>query len=244
MSNTQKLSTEEYARKLYEMLKPSGWHDILKGFLLSEDFVTIIATLEKCVADGERFTPPLKQVFNAFLECPYDKTRVIMLGQDPYPQIGVADGIAFSCSNTKKAEASLQYIFRAVNDTVYEGKKDVTKFDPDLRRWANQGVLMLNTALTTEINKIGKHFDIWQPFIAYLVDMLNASYNDYVWVFMGRKAQQFEDLVDNVLNNTLILECSHPASAAYAKQAHWDCNNVFNAVNQHQSEQKKPIIVW
>ena len=82
MSNTQKLSTEEYAKKLYEMLKPSGWHDILKGFLLSEDFVTIIATLEKCVADGERFTPPLKQVFNAFMECPYDKTKVIMMAQD------------------------------------------------------------------------------------------------------------------------------------------------------------------
>jgi uracil-DNA glycosylase len=244
MSNTQKLSTEEYAKKLYDMLKPSGWHDILKGFLLSEDFVTIIATLEKCVADGERFTPPLKQVFSAFMECPYDKTKVIVLGQDPYCQIHVADGIAFSCGNTKKAEASLRYIFGAVNDTVYEGKKDATKFDPDLRRWANQGVLMLNTALTTEINKIGKHFDIWQPFIAYLVDMLNTSHNDYVWIFMGRKAQEYEDLVDNVLNNTVLLECSHPASAAYAKESKWNCSNIFNATNQHLVEQKKVPIIW
>lgn len=244
MSNIQKLSTEEYAKKLYDMLKPSGWHDILKGFLLSEDFVTIIATLEKCVADGERFTPPLKQVFSAFMECPYDTTKVIVLGQDPYPQIHVADGIAFSCGNTKKAEASLRYIFGAVNDTVYEGKKDATKFDPDLRRWANQGVLMLNTALTTEINKIGKHFDIWQPFIAYLVDMLNTSHNDYVWIFMGRKAQEYEDLVDNVLNNTVLLECTHPASAAYAKESKWNCNNVFNATNQHLKEQKKVPIIW
>ena len=244
MSNTQKLSAEEYAKKLYEMLKPSGWHDVLKGFLLSEDFVTIIATLEKCVADGQRFTPPLKQVFSAFMNCPYDKTKVIILGQDPYPQIGVADGIAFSCGNTKKPEASLRYIFHAVNDTVYEGKKDVAIFDPDLRRWSNQGVLLLNTALTTEINKIGKHFDIWQPFIAYLVDMLNTSYNDYVWVFMGRKAQDYEDLVDNVLNNTVLLQCSHPASAAYAKQSKWDCSNVFNLTNEHLIQQKKQPIIW
>jgi len=244
MSNTQKLSTEEYAKKLYDMLKPSGWHDILKGFLLSEDFVTIIATLEKCVADGERFTPPLKQVFNAFMECPYDTTKVIILGQDPYPQIHVSDGLAFSCGNTKKAEASLHYIHRAVNDTVYEGKKDASKFDPDLRRWANQGVLLLNTALTTEINKIGKHLNIWEPFIAYLVDMLNTSHNDYVWVFMGRKAQKYEELVDNVLNNTVLLECSHPASAAYAKQSNWDCNNVFNTTNQHLIQQKKTPIIW
>jgi len=246
MSNIpNKLTPQEYASKMYDMLKPSGWHDILKGFLLSEDFVTIITTLEKCVDEGQRFTPPLKQVFNAFMQCPYDKTRVIMIGQDPYPQLGVADGIAFSCGNTKKAETSLRYILHAVNDTVYESKKDVNTFDPDLRRWSNQGVLLLNTALTTEINKIGKHLDIWQPFIAYLVDMLNASYNDYVWVFMGKKAQHYEDLVDSVLSNTLLLQCSHPASAAYAKAHHWDCNNIFNAVNQHLKEQKKlPEIIW
>lgn len=246
MSNIpNKLTPQEYASKMYEMLKPSGWHDILKGFLLSEDFVTIITTLEKCVDDGQRFTPPLKQVFNAFMQCPYDKTRVIMIGQDPYPQIGVADGIAFSCGNTKKAETSLRYILNAVNTTVYEGKKDVSTFDPDLRRWANQGVLLLNTALTTEIGKIGKHIDMWHPFIAYLVDMLNTSHNDYVWVFMGKKAQHYEDLVDGILNNTLLLQCSHPASAAYAKAHHWDCNNIFNTVNQHLKEQRKlPEIVW
>jgi uracil-DNA glycosylase len=245
MSENQKNTPEEYAKKLYEMLKPSGWHNILKGFLLSEDFVTIITTLEKCVADGERFTPPLKQVFNAFMQCPYDKTRVIVLGQDPYPQLGAADGIAFSCGNTKKPEASLRYILNAVNDTVYESKKDVTKFDPDLTRWANQGVLLLNTALTTEINKIGKHLDIWQPFITYLVDMLNSSDNDYVWVFMGKKAEEYKDLVDDVLNNSVILKCSHPASAAYAKSKNWDCNNIFNAVNQHLKKQNKlPEIVW
>ena len=246
MSNIpNKLTPQEYASKMYEMLKPSGWHDILKGFLLSEDFVTIITTLEKCVDDGQRFTPPLKQVFNAFMQCPYDKTRVIMIGQDPYPQIGVADGIAFSCGNTKKAETSLRYILNAVNTTVYEGKKDVSTFDPDLRRWANQGVLLLNTALTTEINKIGKHIDMWHPFIAYLVDMLNTSHNDYVWVFMGKKAQHYEDLVDGILNNTLLLQCSHPASAAYAKAHHWDCNNIFNTVNQHLKEQRKlPEIIW
>lgn len=245
MSENQKNTPEEYAKKLYEMLKPSGWHDILKGFLLSEDFVNIIKTLETCVENGERFTPPLRQVFNAFIECPYEQCKVIILGQDPYPQLNVADGIAFSCGNTKKPEASLRYIFKAVNDTVYESKKDIKTFDPDLKRWANQGVLLLNTALTTEIGKIGKHIDIWQPFITYLVDMLNCSDKDYIWVFMGKKAQEYEDLVDNVLNNTVLLNCSHPASAAYAKSSIWDCNDVFNTVNKHLKHQNKlPEIVW
>jgi uracil DNA glycosylase len=82
MSTTTKLTAEDYAFKLYEMLKPSGWHDVLKGFLLSEDFVNIIKTLEECVNDNKRFTPPLKNVFRAFMECPIDTLEVIVFGQD------------------------------------------------------------------------------------------------------------------------------------------------------------------
>lgn len=245
MNQSPKLSANDYALKLYEMLKPSGWHDILKGFLLSEDFVNIIKTLEECVDNGQRFTPPLKQVFRAFIECPIDKLEVIVFGQDPYPQLNVADGIAFSCGNTKKPEASLKYILQAVSDTVYGGKKEIKDFDPDLKRWSNQGVLMLNTALTTEIGKIGKHYDIWDPFIKYLVDILNSKDKEYVWVFMGKKAQELTDLVDDVLNNTAILTCSHPASAAYVKAEKWNCNDVFNDINKSLKFQGKSLqIVW
>ena len=245
MSNIpNKLTPQEYASKMYEMLKPSGWHNVLKGFLLSEDFVHIIKVLESCVEDGQRFTPPLKQVFRAFMECPYDSTNVIMIGQDPYPQLGVADGIAFSCGNTKKPEASLRYIFKNVNKTVYNDGKDVTTFDPDLARWSKQGVLMLNTSLTTEINKIGKHIPVWDPFNKYLIDMLNANDKEYIWVLMGKQAQQNEDLIDNILNNSKILKCSHPASAAYQKQSEWDSNNIFNQINDNLQAAYKPKIVW
>jgi uracil-DNA glycosylase len=245
MSNIpNKLTPQEYASKMYEMLKPSGWHNVLKGFLLSEDFVHIIKVLENCVAEDLRFTPPLKQVFRAFMECPYDTTNVIIVGQDPYPQLGVADGIAFSCGNTKKPEASLRYIFKNVNKTVYNDQKDVTTFDPDLSRWSKQGILMLNTSLTTEIGKIGKHIPIWDPFNKYLIDMLNANDKEYIWVLMGKQAQQNEDLIDNILNNTQILKCSHPASAAYQKSSEWDSNNIFNQVNDALKAANKPKIVW
>lgn len=245
MSNVpNKLTPEEYAKKLYEMLKPSGWHDILKGFLLSEDFFHIIRVLENCVDEGNRFTPPLKQVFRAFMECPLDTLKVIMVGQDPYPTIGVADGIAFSCGNTKKQQPSLKFIFKAVNKTVYSDKKDITTFDPDLTRWSNQGVLMLNTSLTTEINKIGKHIPIWDPFIKYLIDMLNSKDKDYVWVLIGKQAQQNEDIIDNILRNTQILKCSHPASAAYKQDEDWNCNDIFNQVNNALAYDKKPKIIW
>jgi len=229
MNQKVTVNHDEVITKLSSMLKDSGWHNVLKGFLVSEDFKKILVTLNDMVNSDQRFTPPLKQVFRAFQECPFDQLRVVVVGQDPYPQLGVADGIAFSCGNTKKPEASLRYILKAVNGTVYDDKQDLKNVDPDLTRWANQGVLMLNTALTTEVGKIGKHFDIWQPFISYLIDMLSKRDTPLVWVFMGKQAQNLADLVDD---HHTVLTCSHPASAAYQKQQLWDCNDVFNKVNE------------
>lgn len=233
---------DEIVAKICDMLKPSGWHNVLKGFLVSEDFKRILETLNTMVNEGERFTPPLKQLFRAFQECPVESLKVVMVGQDPYPQLGVADGIAFSCGNTGKMEASLRYMFKAVNATVYADKLDIKTMDTDLSRWSNQGVLMLNTALTTEIGKIGKHFDIWQPFINYLVDMLNAKHEGIVWVFMGKKAERLEDLVDSDRHH--VLQCSHPASAAYQKESIWNCSDVFNTTNLLLKAMDAPTIVW
>ena len=158
------VNLEEIKGKLYEKLKPSGWGDKLKTFIMSDDFDKILRKLLAEVKDGQRFTPVLKQVFRAFEECPYKDLKVVMIGQDPYPYQGVADGIAFSCANTGKPEASLRYILKEVADTVYlEGGSN---WDPDLKRWSNQGILMLNIAFTTTIGKVGQHYALWQPFLA------------------------------------------------------------------------------
>lgn len=243
---TIKLDAAEVAEKMYGMLKSSksGWHDLLKGFLVSEDFVTIIKTLEDLVNDEKRFTPPLRMVFRAFTECPLDKLKVVVVGQDPYPQLGVADGIAFSCGNTGKPEASLRYIHRALAKTVYNNDK-TKDLSTDLSEWSNQGVLMLNTSLTTEVGKIGKHFAIWDPFVKYLIDMLNSrsiiTKQPIVWAFLGKKAQELEDLLDD---SQIILRASHPASAAYAKEKEWDCNDIFNKVNSELETLGSTKILW
>jgi uracil-DNA glycosylase len=243
---TIKLDAADVADKMYKMLKSSdsGWHDLLKGFLVSEDFVTIIKTLEGLVNEDIRFTPPLRMIFRAFSECPLDKLKVIVVGQDPYPQLGVADGIAFSCGNTGKPEASLRYIHRAIAKTVYDN--DNTKdLNVDLVEWSRQGVLMLNTSLTTEVGKIGKHFAIWDPFVKYLIDMLNSrsinAKKPIVWAFLGKKAQELEDLLDD---SQIILRASHPASAAYAREKMWDCNDIFNKINSELDGLGSTKILW
>lgn len=235
------IDIKDIKTKLYDSLKESGWHNVLKGFLLSEDFDKILLQLKEKVEDDKRFTPPLKQVFRAFQECPLDTLQVIFIGQDPYPQLGVADGISFSCSNTMKKEASLRYIHNAVAKTVYDNKVEGKDLSPDLKPWANQGVLMLNTSLTTEVGKIGKHFDIWQPFTAYLLDMLNAMDKKFIWVFLGKKAEEYSELVDD---RHVKLVASHPASAAYQKQQEWDCNDIFNKINQEITKKSGKNITW
>lgn len=239
---TSNIDINQAVLKLQEMLRESGWQSLLKSFMVSEDFSQTIATLASNVSDGKRFTPPLKQVFRAFQECPVNNLKVVVIGQDPYPQMGVADGIAFSCGNTGKREASLRYIHKAIASTVYAGeKKDFTELNPDLTPWANQGVLLLNTSLTTEIGKIGKHFDLWKAFTAFVIDILSNHEEPLVWVFLGKKAQEYADLVSE---KHIQLFASHPASAAYAHQQLWDCNDVFNQVNDHLTAMGKAPIVW
>lgn len=231
---TQQINLEEVKCKLIERLQPSGWAQKLRGFVQSSDFDKILDTLYKMREDGKRFTPPLKQVFRAFEECPHDKLKVIMIGQDPYPHFGVADGLAFSCSNTKKPQPSLKNIFEAVEHTVYE---DFPSYqDPDLKRWANQGVLLLNSALTCEVDKVGSHYAIWQDFIAYILDIINFTDSGLIFVLMGKQAQELEGLIGN---HHYVFKVSHPASASYTK-TQWDCGNVFNEINKIINGQNGP----
>lgn len=216
------LEIDEIKQKLFDKLEPSGWGRIFKSFIFSSEFDDILTKLYKLSVEDKRFTPPLKQVFRAFEECPYSDLQIVIVGQDPYPQLGVADGIAFSCSNTGKLQPSLRYILDEVNKTVYNGEN--VSNDVDLKRWSNQGILLLNTALTTEVGKIGAHYDIWKPFTAYLLDWLNNYNPGLIYVYMGRKAEEWSVLTND--STTYKFTVKHPASAAYSGSK-WDSDNIF-----------------
>ena len=218
----------------------SGWDAILNPFVDSKSFYDVFGFLETAVTNGLRFTPPFKDVFNAFKECAYDNLKVVIVGQDPYPQLGSADGLAFSCSKKGKAEKSLQYILKqTIGDFTDTGRVIYTPEECDLRRWANQGVLLINTAFTVEVNKIGSHYNLWKPFTTYLFNNLNKDKKNTIFILMGKKAEEWETL----LPDCKILKCSHPASAAY-KGGEWDHNDVFNKANLELKKQDKPLIIW
>jgi len=235
----EKPNIEEIKQKIFDKLKINNWDKVFNSFIFSSDFNSILNQLYDLSIQDKKFTPPLKQLFRAFEECPYDELKVVIIGQDPYPQLGVADGISFSCSNTNALQPSLRYILGEVNKTIY-GDNPVST-DVDLKRWSNQGILMLNTSLTVEVGKIGSHYDIWKNFTAYLLDYLTHNKENIVYIYMGKKAQEWADLTGDNNHKFFV---SHPASAAYTKQKHWDSNDVFLKVQHLVTQHYGTIIKW
>jgi uracil-DNA glycosylase len=232
------MNLEEIKQKMFEKFEPSGWNRIFKSFIFSSEFDDILIKLYTLSQENKRFTPPLKHVFRAFEECPYNKLQVVIIGQDPYPTLDVADGIAFSCSNTNKLQPSLKFILQEVDRTVYHNH--VISEELDLKRWSNQGILMLNTALTVEVNKIGSHYDIWKPFTAYLLDWLNNYNPGLIYVYMGKKAEEWSDLTTNTEYKFFV---KHPASAAY-NGSKWDSDDIFNKISSIVTNTTGNIITW
>jgi uracil-DNA glycosylase len=233
MSN---VNLKEIQQKLYEKLKPSGWAERMKAFLLSDDFHSILEDLLEQTHGGKRFTPVLKQLFRAFEECPFEELHTIIIGQSPHPKAGEADGILLSASNTGVANASLNKVFGELERTVTSSYVH----NPDLKRWSNQGVLMLNPALTTEIGKVDTHIELWKPFMVYLFDVLNNSDTGRVYVFMGTKAKDWNHYISK---NNFKFFVSNPAGATY-RNTNWDSGDLFNSINKVLTQNRNIEITW
>lgn len=233
---------QETKEKLIAKLQPSGWAEKLRLFLNSDDFTVILDKLHQEVINEKRFTPGLKHVFSAFEKCPFETTKVIFIGQDPYFTLGVADGMAFSCSLTGKPQPSLKYMFQAIEENVKFEDRESAELEqnPDLTRWANQGVLLLNSAFTTQIGKPATHYDIWKDFIVYVIDTLCSKKNNLIFVLMGKQAESFK----HYIHNQQVVCVSHPASAAYQKAQSWNGGGMFNAVNEFLKQKGISTIKW
>ena len=234
------VNLQDVKEKLYKLLEGTVWDEKLRAFLLGTEMEKVLDTLLKEAMDGKRFTPPIKYLFRAFETCPFDKVDVVIIGQDPYPQLDIADGIAFSCSRQDKTEVSLRYMFNAIKDTVPQEYQDPNPTN-DLKRWADQGVLLLNSGFTTTIGKPGTHQLLWRPFLVSVLDALVWNKPGITYVFLGKKAQDYMDLIPD---NNCKVAASHPAAAGYTGSKTWDCDDMFNKINDCLAAQGKPKIIW
>lgn len=160
------------------------------------------------IAKTKPICPDIPDIFRAFELCPYNNLKIVMLGQDPYPQKGVATGILFgNRADVKELSPSLNIIKEAAIN--FEVPHYCINFDPTLESWAKQGILMINSALTVEMNRIGSHVMIWRNFISCLLKHLSQRETGLIYVLFGKQAQTFEPYINKQFNTIINME--HPA---------------------------------
>ena len=172
--------------------------------------------IKKLSSSNQIICPQLKNIFKAFNLCPFKELRVVILGQDPYPQKGVATGIAFANSSDTQDNSyspSLEILRESVIDYTIPHRTII--FDPSLEKWEEQGVLLLNSALTCEVGRVGSHYLLWRPFIISLLTNLSKCSSGIVYVLMGSQAQSLEPYINKQFNH--VIHIRHPSYYARTK---------------------------
>lgn len=213
-----------------------SWKTVLADEFEQPYFQAIKTFLVKEKQAGKTIYPPGSLIFNAFDTTPFDKVKVVLLGQDPYHGAGQAMGLSFSVPMGIPIPASLR--------NVYKELKDDLDFIPpthgDLTHWANQGVLLLNAMLTVEANKAGSHKDIgWQRFTDAVIKKLSDEHVGLIFLLWGNFARGKKTLIDETKH--YVLESPHPsplAGNAFLGNRH------FSTVNEILVQQEKMPIDW
>lgn len=170
--------------------------------------------VRKLKALRQPICPMARDVFKAFKLCTLHDLKVLILAQDPYPDLWKgkprATGLAFANASDIPKEnysPSLDVLMESVIDYSMPHEKVI--FDPSLEKWEEQGVLMLNSALSCEVGKIGSHTLMWRPFIKSLLTNLSSYDTGIVYVLMGNDAQSFEPYINARYNH--IIKVRHPS---------------------------------
>jgi uracil-DNA glycosylase len=189
--------------------------------------------------------PAPGNIFRAFDVTPFDQVKVVILGQDPYHTPKVADGLAFSTLPGNRVPPSLQNMYKEIIDEF--GIKDYPYLrDPNLIRWAEQGVLLLNTTLTVRESEANSHSKYgWDKFTDRVIDIIAAQKQNVVFILWGANARKKKVIIDstfNESNNHLILESAHPSPLS----AHngFFGNGHFQQCNEFLKENGQKEITW
>lgn len=175
------------------------------------------------------------QIFNAFERCPYNKLKVVIIGSDPYPNESDANGVAFSVSRDYKLPKTLNNIYKALKVDL-----GIENTNGNLNKWANQGVLLLNSSLTTERNLQGGHFKVWRPFIEDVIKVLNRKKLPLVWSLWGNQAKSLEGLITSP--DDVIIKHVHPSPRV--KHNEFVFSKPFSKINDALIELGYEEIDW
>jgi uracil-DNA glycosylase len=216
-------------------IKEKGWYPYIGEYLEEKGNTLLEKLYEKKQKEG--ITPEFKQLFRAFTTCNFKDLKVIIINDAPYIKKGVADGLAFSSSNTKEIPKELKIIFNEISKSIYN---EDYKENPDLLRWSEQGVLLLNISLTRTPDNNNKHFDLWEDFTKNLLINLQTKVK-IIYILIGKKAKEAKEHIFEDFN--FVLECEHPYVAIKTNEK-WKSNDVFYKTNLILKNNYKEPIIW
>lgn len=183
----------------------NSWKQILSDEFEKEYFSTLSDFVRNEYKSGAVYPSP-KNIFKAFDECPFNKVRVVIIGQDPYHGMGQAVGLCFAVSEKVKIPPSLVNIFKEIESDL----NIKTIPNGDLTRWARQGVLLLNATLTVRANTPGSHQNKgWEDFTDAVIEKLSKEKENIVFILWGNYARKKGIKIDR--KKHLVLEAQHPS---------------------------------
>ena len=215
----------------------SSWKDRLATEFATDYMGALSQFLRAEKAAGKLIYPASGEIFAAFDMTPFDKVKVVILGQDPYHGVGQAHGLSFSVRRGIVPPPSLQNIYK-------EMANDLGLHHPghgNLESWANQGVLLLNSCLTVEDGKAAAQAGKGcETFTDAAITALNADHNHLVFVLWGRKAQQKGRQIDR--QRHLVIESAHPSPLS-AHNGFWN-SKPFSKTNDYLASHAITPIDW
>ena len=215
----------------------ASWKQHLEGEFTKPYFAQLTENVRNEYRNNLCF-PPAKLVFNAFNLCPFDKVKVVILGQDPYHEQGQAMGLSFSVPEGIMLPPSLQNIYKEIQNDL--GKPILAS--GDLTRWAKQGVLLLNATLTVRAHIANSHQILgWQNFTDAAIEALNAHREHIVFMLWGGFARSKKRLID--ANRHCIIESVHPSPLS-ANRGGWFGQHQFSRCNAYLKQQGLDEIDW
>ena len=206
-----------------------SWNNVLEKFF-NKDYFKLLVEKVRNEYKFNTIYPKGDKIFNAFNLCPFDSLKVVIIGQDPYHGKGQANGLSFSVEKNIKIPPSLKNIFIELKNNYPEYEYS----HGDLTRWANQGVLLLNSILTVRKSEPGSHNNIgWEKFTDFVIKNISSERRNVVFLLWGKYAQSKSRLIDD--NKHLILKSPHPspfsAHKGFFKNFHFKKTNEYLLLN-------------
>lgn len=216
-------------------IEPS-WHEVLKDEFEKPYFAGLVQFVK---LQYENFVcyPPGKLIFNAFNQCPFDKVKVVLIGQDPYHEPGQAQGLCFSVGDGVTFPPSLRNIFAEIQSDLGIPIPQ----SGDLTRWARQGVLLLNATLTVRAHAAGSHQKMgWETFTDEVIRKISDDRDHVVFMLWGSYAQSKSRLID--ASRHCVLKSAHPSPLSAYRG--FFGNHHFSICNQYLQQHGMDAIRW